>query len=142
MNVGDDTSLHVMRLAGYLGPFHGHDGVATGRGATPTDTISGDFSMLYHNIAGCPFRYPAQFCGSSQRDWEAARNAYRRERQGYTTTSPHQRSQDAGRPPPGATLLWPIGVPFSEQAQYPLGVQVQRLDRQTWFECTSTTASP
>lgn len=58
VNVSDDTSLHVHGLAGYLGPFHGHDDVATVTvfvGNTPTDTISGDFSMLTYNIAGLPF---------------------------------------------------------------------------------------
>lgn len=34
-------------------------------------------------------------------------------------------------------MLWPIGVPFSDGLNTLSEFKVQRLDRQTWYECTS-----
>ncbi|CAM4453527.1 Endonuclease/Exonuclease/phosphatase family protein [Mycobacterium basiliense] len=142
--VSDDTSLHVHGLAGYLGPFHGHDDVATVTvfvGNTPTDTISGDFSMLTYNIAGLPFplssailprflftkeigkRLNGFFVSNVQEDFSYHAFLIKRSRMPSQT------------PPSPPTLLWPIGVPFSDGLNTLAVFKVKRLDRQTWWQC-------
>lgn len=146
VNVSDDTSLHVHGLAGYLGPFHGHDDVATVTvfvGNTPTDTISGDFSMLTYNIAGLPFPLSSAILPRFFYTKEIGKrlNAYYvanvQEDFAYHQFLIKKSKMPSQTPPEPPTLLWPIGVPFSDGLNTLSEFKVQRLDRQTWYECTS-----
>lgn len=123
VNVSDDTSLHVHGLAGYLGPFHGHDDVATVTvfvGNTPTDTISGDFSMLTYNIAGLPFPLSSAILPRFFYTKEIGKrlNAYYvanvQEDFAYHQFLIKKSKMPSQTPPEPPTLLWPIGVPFSD----------------------------
>ncbi len=69
------------------------------------------------------FFYAKKRLGKNQRLHVAERPGFR------LPPIPHQ-SRCCQTPPEPATLLWPIGVPFSRQAQYPLEFKVQRLDRE------------
>ncbi|BBX96973.1 Ig-like domain-containing protein [Mycobacterium lacus] len=144
--VSDDTSLHVHGLAGYLGPFHGHDDVATVTvfvGATPTTTISGDFSMLTYNIAGLPFPLSSAILPRflyTKQIGQRLNNYYVANVQedfAYHDFLIKKSKMPSQTPPEPPTLLWPIGVPFSDGLNTLSEFKVKRLDRQTWWECSA-----
>lgn len=142
--VSDDTSLHVHGLAGYLGPFHGHDDVATVTafvGPTPTTTITGDFSMLTYNIAGLPFPLSSAILprflytkeiGQRLSNYYAANVQEDFAYHDFLVKKSRMPSQTPPEPP---SLLWPIGVPFSDGLNTLAQFKVKRLDRQTWWQC-------
>lgn len=142
--VSDDTSLHVHGLAGYLGPFHGHDDVATVTifvGNIPTDTISGDFSMLTYNIAGLPFPLSSAMLPRFLYTKEIGKRLNNfsvsnvQEDFSYHEFLIKKSRMPSQTPPSPPTLLWPIGVPFSDGLNSLAVFKVKRLDRQTWFQC-------
>ncbi|BCI85750.1 hypothetical protein NIIDMKKI_09560 [Mycobacterium kansasii] len=144
--VSDDTSLHVHGLAGYLGPFHGHDDVATVTvfvGGVPTTTISGAFSMLTYNIAGLPFPLSSailpRFLYTKQIGQRL--NSYYvanvQEDFAYHDFLVKKSDMPGQTPPSPPTLLWPIGVPFSDGLNTLAQFKVKRLDRQTWWQCSA-----
>ncbi|WP_099288059.1 Ig-like domain-containing protein [Mycobacterium persicum] len=144
--VSDDTSLHVHGLAGYLGPFHGHDDVATVTifvGGVPTTTISGAFSMLTYNIAGLPFPLSSailpRFLYTKQIGQRL--NSYYvanvQEDFAYHDFLVKKSDMPSQTPPSPPTLLWPIGVPFSDGLNTLAQFKVKRLDRQTWWQCSA-----
>ncbi|KZS60009.1 Ig-like domain-containing protein [Mycobacterium ostraviense] len=144
--VSDDTSLHVHGLAGYLGPFHGHDDVATVTvfvGGIPTTTISGVFSMLTYNIAGLPFPLSSailpRFLYTKQIGQRL--NSYYvanvQEDFAYHDFLVKKSDMPSQTPPSPPTLLWPIGVPFSDGLNTLAQFKVKRLDRQTWWQCSA-----
>ncbi|BBX73076.1 endonuclease/exonuclease/phosphatase family protein [Mycobacterium shinjukuense] len=144
--VSDDTSLHVHGIAGYLGPFHGHDDVATVTvfvGATPTTTISGDFSILTYNIAGLPFPLSSAILPRFLYTKEIGQrlNAYYvanvQEDFAYHDFLIKKSTMASQTPPSPPTLLWPIGVPFSDGLNTLAQFKVKRLDRQTWWQCSA-----
>ncbi|WP_204080748.1 Ig-like domain-containing protein [Mycobacterium riyadhense] len=144
--VSDDTSLHVHGLAGYLGPFHGHDDVATVTvfvGATPTTTVSGDFSMLTYNIAGLPFPLSSAILPRflyTKQIGQRLNNYYVANVQedfAYHDFLVKRSQMPSQTPPEPPTLLWPIGVPFSDGLNTLAQFKVKRLDRQTWWQCSA-----
>ncbi|OSC39464.1 Ig-like domain-containing protein [Mycobacterium decipiens] len=146
VSVSDDTDLHVHGLAGYLGPFHGHDDVATVTafvGATPTDKISGDFSMVTYNIAGLPFPLSSAILPRFLYTKEIGKrlNSYYvanvQEDFAYHDFLTKKSKMPSQTPPDPPTLLWPIGVPFSDGLNTLAEFKVKRLDRQTWYKCHS-----
>lgn len=132
VNVSDDTSLHVHGLAGYLGPFHGHDDVATVTvfvGNTPTDTISGDFSMLTYNIAGLPFPLSSAILPRFFYTKEIGKrlNAYYvanvQEDFAYHQFLIKKSKMPSQTPPEPPTFAVAYRCALLRRAQYPLGVQ-------------------
>jgi hypothetical protein len=143
--VSDDTSLHLHGLAGFLGPFHGHDDVATVTVfvGVPTTTISGDFSVITYNVAGLPgaisSAIPPRFLYTKQIGQRL--NAYYianvQEDFSYHDFLIKKSLMPSQTPPDPPTLLWPIGVPFSDGLNTLSEFKLKRLARQTWFECTA-----
>ncbi len=97
-----------------------------------------------YNIAGLPFRYPAQFCPgsfSTHKEIKAAQRLLRRNVQedfAHHHLSPAKSKMPSQTPPEAAYLLWPIGVPSDGPT---LGVQAAKGWAGRQKEWASITAS-
>jgi hypothetical protein len=145
VRVNDDTDLHAHFFTGFLGPFHGHDDVATVTvfaGESPTQQISGDFSVLTYNIAGLPFPLSSAIYPRYKYTTEIGKriNAFDvvnvQEDFAYNDYLIED-SKLSWRTAPQPSFLYPIGVPFSDGLNTLAEFKVKRVDRRTWYKCTA-----
>jgi len=144
--VQDDTDLHIHGPLNFLDAFRAHRDIATVTvfvGQPDTSVIDGDFSILTYNVAGLPFPissavYPRW---TNTREISSLANQFDvmnvQEDFSYHWALISNSLFPTQTTPFPPTLVWPLGVPFSDGLNTNSAYPIKRLDRQQWFECTA-----